>query len=165
MIMNPFGRIQTHPQSTYIYKEYHSVRPLVGIGTLPPPLSPASVTLPPELEGAHSPAGEGLGESQFRRLEKSLVLCLLCETHHSFESSKRCRRQDLSYLGLRVLAAEHALYTGNAGLEQVLERLLGVPRALAPLGVLRSLHRQPHHHVVQRAEHRPVVCCWSRKPT
>jgi len=29
--------------------------------------------------GAHSPAGEGLGESQFRRLEKSLALCLLCE--------------------------------------------------------------------------------------
>jgi hypothetical protein len=28
--------------------------------------------------GAHSPAGKGLGESQFRRLEKSLALCLLC---------------------------------------------------------------------------------------
>jgi hypothetical protein len=28
--------------------------------------------------GAHSPAGEGLGESQFRRLEKSLALYLLC---------------------------------------------------------------------------------------
>jgi hypothetical protein len=28
--------------------------------------------------GAHSPAGEGLGESQFLRLEKSLALCLLC---------------------------------------------------------------------------------------
>jgi hypothetical protein len=28
--------------------------------------------------GAHSPAGEELGESQFRRLEKSLALCLLC---------------------------------------------------------------------------------------
>ncbi len=27
---------------------------------------------------AHSPAGEGLGESQFRRLEKSLAVCLLC---------------------------------------------------------------------------------------
>ncbi len=30
------------------YKEYHSVCPLVGIGTIPTPLSPASVTLPPE---------------------------------------------------------------------------------------------------------------------
>ena len=29
-------------------------------------------------EGAHSPAGEGLVESQFRRLEKSLAPCLLC---------------------------------------------------------------------------------------
>ncbi len=28
--------------------------------------------------GTHSPAGEGLGESQFRRLGKSLALCLLC---------------------------------------------------------------------------------------
>jgi hypothetical protein len=40
-----------------IYKEYHSVCPLVGIGILPTPLSPAS---------------EGLGESHFRRLEKKL---------------------------------------------------------------------------------------------
>ncbi len=55
-----------------IYKEYHTVCPLVGIGTLPTPLSPASVPLPPEAGGGHSPAGEGLGESQFRRLEKKL---------------------------------------------------------------------------------------------
>ncbi len=43
-----------------IYKEYHSVCPLVGIGTLPTP--------PPRTggEGAHSPAGEGLGEPQIR---------------------------------------------------------------------------------------------------
>jgi hypothetical protein len=63
------------------YKEYHSVCPRVGIGTLPPPLSPASVPLPPEPKGgggAHSPAAKGLGEFQFRRLEKSLALCLLC---------------------------------------------------------------------------------------
>jgi hypothetical protein len=61
-----------------IYKEYHSVCPLVGIGTLPPPLSPASVPLPPEPKmggggvGALAPAGEGVGESQFHRLEKKL---------------------------------------------------------------------------------------------
>jgi hypothetical protein len=64
-------------QSTYtVYKEYHSVCPLVGIGTRPTPnrLSPARVPLPPKPkgEGAHSPAGEGLGESQYRRLEKKL---------------------------------------------------------------------------------------------
>jgi len=58
-----------------INKEYHSVCPLVLIGTLPNPLSPASVPLPPEPGGgAHSPGGEGLGESQFRRLEKKLSL-------------------------------------------------------------------------------------------
>jgi hypothetical protein len=48
----------------HTYTEYHSVCPLVGIGTLPPLLSQASVPLPPEPEGggwAHSPAGEGLG--------------------------------------------------------------------------------------------------------
>jgi hypothetical protein len=57
----------------FIYTEYHSVCPLVGIGTLPPPLSPASVPLPRYHEGGtYSPAGEGLGESQFRRLEKKL---------------------------------------------------------------------------------------------
>ncbi len=42
----------------------------------PTPLPQASVTseLPPESKGGgtHSPAGEGVGESQFRRLEKML---------------------------------------------------------------------------------------------
>jgi hypothetical protein len=47
----------------YIYLEYHGLCPIVGIGILPPPLSPANVPLPPEPKGgwAHSPAGEGLG--------------------------------------------------------------------------------------------------------
>ncbi len=40
----------SEPQST-LYKEYHSVCHLVGIGTLPTPLSPASVPLPPEQGG------------------------------------------------------------------------------------------------------------------
>jgi hypothetical protein len=31
-----------------IYKEYHSVCPLVGIGTLPTPISPAIVPLSPQ---------------------------------------------------------------------------------------------------------------------
>ena len=40
------------------------------------PLSPESVPFPPERGGggAHSPAGEGLGESKFRRLEKKLSI-------------------------------------------------------------------------------------------
>jgi hypothetical protein len=52
-----------------IYKEYHSVCPLVGIGTLPTPLSPASVPLPQE-QGGGSPKSDDL--------RKSLALCLLC---------------------------------------------------------------------------------------
>jgi hypothetical protein len=68
-------------QSTYIFSiEYHSVCPLVGIGTLPPTLSPESVPPGTKGGGSLSPAGEGLGESQFRRMEKSLALCLLCVT-------------------------------------------------------------------------------------
>jgi hypothetical protein len=68
-----------------LYKEYHTVCvPASELLDSPTPLSPASVPLPPEPNwgagGAHSPAGEGLGESQFRRLEKSLALCLLCVT-------------------------------------------------------------------------------------
>ncbi len=65
----------------YTYKEYHSVCPLVGIETLPTPLSPAIVPqpLPPEPRGgggAPAPAGEGLEESQFRWVEKKLALFL-----------------------------------------------------------------------------------------
>jgi hypothetical protein len=55
-----------------VRKEYHSICPLVGIGTHPTP---------------HSPAGEGLGESQFRRLEKSSALCLLCAMEGRFSST------------------------------------------------------------------------------
>ncbi len=51
----------------HIYLEYHSVCPLVGIGT-PHPLS-QRVCFPPEPKGeggdTHSPACEGMGESQF----------------------------------------------------------------------------------------------------
>jgi hypothetical protein len=61
-----------------LHKEYHSVCPLVGIGTLPTPLSPASVPLPPEPGGgAHSPTGEGLGSPSFDDWRKSLALGLL----------------------------------------------------------------------------------------
>ncbi len=74
-----WGLESLHTTKVRIYKEYHSVCPLVGIGTLPTPLSPASVPHPPRTGGTHSPAGEGLGESQFRRLEKKLsTLPTLC---------------------------------------------------------------------------------------
>jgi hypothetical protein len=76
----------TYIQSTTVYVP----SPEFGLspsGTPPPPLSPASVPLPPEPKGAGvgalSPAGEGLGESQFRRLEKKLctlpTLCCQCK--------------------------------------------------------------------------------------
>jgi hypothetical protein len=68
-----------------IHKEYHSVCTLVGIGTLPTPLSPASVPLPPE---------PGRGGGRYTRLRvrgwgspnsddgrKSLALCLLCAVY------------------------------------------------------------------------------------
>ncbi len=63
----------------HIYQMYHSVCPLVGNGS--PTSSPASGCAPPSGTtgaGVHSPAGEGVEESQFQRLEKSLALCILC---------------------------------------------------------------------------------------
>jgi hypothetical protein len=60
--------------------EYHSVCPLVGIGTPPPPPLPrGSVPLPPpgtKGEGAHSPAGEGVGCPNADDWRKSFALCL-----------------------------------------------------------------------------------------
>jgi hypothetical protein len=45
----------------HTYTEYHSVCPLVGIGTLPPLFSPASVLLPPEPKGVTLACGRGVG--------------------------------------------------------------------------------------------------------
>ncbi len=48
----------------------------------PTPLAASECALPPGPKGggAHSPAAKGVGESQFRRLEKRLALCLLCDS-------------------------------------------------------------------------------------
>jgi hypothetical protein len=67
-----------------IYKEYHSVCPLVGIGTLPTHLSPlASECTPPPRTwgGTHSPAVRGWWSLNSDDWRKSLALCLLCELH------------------------------------------------------------------------------------
>ncbi len=64
---------------TYII-EYNSFCPFVGIGP-PTPSPPSECVHPPWTKGGggtHSPAGKGVGKSQFRRLEKSWALCLLC---------------------------------------------------------------------------------------
>jgi hypothetical protein len=45
----------------HTFKEYHSVCPLVGIGILPTPLSPASVPLPPEPRRGTLACGRGVG--------------------------------------------------------------------------------------------------------
>jgi hypothetical protein len=66
------------PQRTY--KEYHSVTYLVGTGTLPFPLTPASVPLPPEPKGGgHTRVRvRGWGSSNSYDWRESLALCLLC---------------------------------------------------------------------------------------
>ncbi len=43
-----------------------------------PPASECALPTLPKVGGSHSPAAKGERESQFRRLEKSLALCLLC---------------------------------------------------------------------------------------
>jgi hypothetical protein len=81
-----FHGAHAHAKWTVLPTKYICIKsttvyvPSSELGLSHPPLLPASVPLPPEPKGggAHSPAGKGLGESQFRRLEKSLALCLLC---------------------------------------------------------------------------------------
>jgi hypothetical protein len=48
---HPYCRIGTYIHKVHIFTEYHNVCLLVGIGTLPPTLSPASVTLPRNQRG------------------------------------------------------------------------------------------------------------------
>jgi hypothetical protein len=69
-------------RKVHIYKEYHSVCPLVGIGTFPTPSLASECAPPPGTKGggAHSPAGEGL----FRRLEKSLALMPTLWLHSNY---------------------------------------------------------------------------------
>ncbi len=64
------------------------------IGTLPTPLSPASVLLSPERGGggAHSPACEGWGSPNYDDWRKSLALSLLCGFRTGCYAGLRCRK-------------------------------------------------------------------------
>jgi hypothetical protein len=67
------GERGNHKVQSTEYTEYHSVCPLVGMGTPPTPLSQASVPPPPPDPngGAHSSAEGGVGETQYRPGEKA----------------------------------------------------------------------------------------------
>jgi hypothetical protein len=72
----------------HIFTEYPSVYvPSSELGLSHPSLT-SECAHPTGTKGgvgrAHSPAGGVLGESQFRRLEKCLALCLLCAVHCTY---------------------------------------------------------------------------------
>jgi hypothetical protein len=84
-------------RKVHLHKEYNSVCPLVGIGTLPTPLSPVSVPLPPETKGGGGThtclrvRGWGSPNSDWR---KGLVLCLLCGAVCPKEFFERKRKKE-----------------------------------------------------------------------
>ncbi len=88
--------IQRVPQCISPRRNWDSPNPSLASECAPPPQNPGG--------GAHSPAGEGLGESQFRRLEKSLALFLLCGYSVQYYSLKGRLTQPM------VLAASIGLY-------------------------------------------------------
>ncbi len=65
------------PQSTYL-PEYHGVCPSSQLG--PPTPSPASECVPPRSQSGrgHTPAGQGMGKSQFWRLKNASTPSTLC---------------------------------------------------------------------------------------
>ncbi len=65
----------------YMYMEYHSVCPRVGIGIPQTPSECVPIPAEPKLRGggkAHSPEGEGVGSPNSNDWRKSVALCLLC---------------------------------------------------------------------------------------
>ncbi len=89
--------VSAHSAGAYTATLLVMVNVIKGGGRAPPTLtSPANFTLMTECTPesrryysaytlrAHSPAGEGVGKSQFERLEKKpIVLCLLCDSKKS----------------------------------------------------------------------------------
>jgi hypothetical protein len=75
-------------QSTYLYRVPQCMSPRRNWDSPTPYLATASVPLPRNRGGAHSPVAEGSGESQYRRLETSLALYyLLCGQRHGSGSA------------------------------------------------------------------------------
>ncbi len=77
----PIPTKEPRKHTVHMCLEYHSICPLVRIGT-PYPLSCKRVFTPSlaPKEGVHLPAGEGVGESQFGRLEKKPgTISTLCQ--------------------------------------------------------------------------------------
>jgi hypothetical protein len=74
------------PQSTvhmYEYLEYHSVCPLVRIGTPSTPSPASECARPPGTKGGtYSAAGEAVGGPNSDDWRKGLVICLLCVLHY-----------------------------------------------------------------------------------
>jgi hypothetical protein len=66
-------RRRVSPQSTYTYRAPQCMSPCRNWDS-PTPLAASECALPPGPKGgrAHSPAAQGVGESQFLRLEKKL---------------------------------------------------------------------------------------------
>ncbi len=96
-------RGQALPQSTYIYRAPQWMSPCRNWNS-PTPLAAASVPSPPRTigwGGAHLPAAKGVGESQFRRLEKKLsTLPTLWALPSENNSLYQEHRRDLMLLSL-----------------------------------------------------------------
>jgi hypothetical protein len=78
----PRAFLVSFKNKVHLYKEYHMQRmsPRWNWDSLPPPLSPASVPLPPEPKGPGQTRlrVRGWGSPNSNDWRKSLALCLLC---------------------------------------------------------------------------------------
>ncbi len=105
----------------HIYLEFHSVCPLVGIGTDPPPLPPASVCVPPPLNqrggGARSPAGKGVGESHFGWLEKKLSTQSTYSMGPNFNHHSRLLKSTLIFFSSANLQVQDNQFERRRGKE------------------------------------------------
>ncbi len=70
------------PNCTYIYRVPHFLSPRRNWDS-----TKRVCNSPQNQKGTSSPAGDGLGKSQFRWLVKSLALCLLCVWNHPSANS------------------------------------------------------------------------------